>query len=226
MQAFAAVFGNPIQIVYFCLTNVWKMTDTTLNRRDQIIQISSRMFRKKGYESTTMRDIAFEVGMEAASLYHHIQSKDEILNSICFQMAEKFSLVMKEVNDIYFNAEERLRMAIKMHVELLTDNLDYSFVFLHEWRSLKEPHLAEFIKLRHAYENEFRLLVRHGIDEDVFDHVEEKFAVLSILSSVNWITEWYKPDGAMNPSEIATHISDFIMGGLRKKYITEIGYKP
>lgn len=202
------------------------MTELSINRKDQIFMISAQLFRRKGFESTTMRDIASELNIEAASLYHHISSKDEILEFICFSMAEKFSVLMKEVNDIYFNSEEKLRMAIKMHVQMLTQNLDYSFVFIHEWRSLKKEKLAEFIQLRHTYENEFRSIVKHGMDEDIFASVDEKFAVLSILSSVNWITEWYKPEGTMTPAQIAQHISDFIMGGLRKKFITEIGYKP
>jgi hypothetical protein len=117
-------------------------------------------------------------------------------------------------------------MAILNHVKLITQNQERSAVFLHEWRSLPEAALNEFLVLRNQYENGFNQIVKEGIEEDIFDSIEPKFAVLSILSSVNWINEWYKPDGKMSPGEIAKNISDFILGGLRKKLVTDPGYQP
>jgi AcrR family transcriptional regulator len=173
-----------------------------------------------------MRDIATEMGIEAASLYHHIKSKEEILETICFSLANKLLTGIAEVNDIYFNAEEKLRMAIKNHVQIISENIDQSAAFLHEWRSLSEPKLSEFKTLRDAYENEFKVILNDGINEDLFDDVDQKFATLTILSTVNWINEWYNPKGKMNAEEIAKKLSDFILGGLRKKLVTDINYKP
>ncbi len=197
-----------------------------LSRKEQIIVVAAQLFRQKGYEASSMRDIASAMRIEAASLYHHIKSKDEILELICFGMAQKFILAIAEVNDIYFNAEERLREAIFNHVKIITDDMDKSAVFLKEWRSLPSASLQEFMRLRNNYEHEFTAIVENGIQEDIFEHVDKKFAVLSILSSVNWINEWYHPDGKMQAKEIATHISDFVMGGLRKKLVTDYNYKP
>jgi TetR/AcrR family transcriptional regulator, cholesterol catabolism regulator len=203
------------------------MTDTlSISRKDQILQTAAKMFKEKGYASSSMRDIATELGIEAASLYHHIKSKEEILETICFTMADQLNAAIAEVNDIYFNAEEKLRMAIQNHVSIIAANLDQSAVFLHEWRSLSEPKLSEFKALRDAYENEIRVIIKGGINEDVFDDVDSKFATLTILSTVNWINEWYNPQGKMNATEVAQKLSDFIMGGLRKKLVTDINYKP
>jgi AcrR family transcriptional regulator len=203
------------------------MSETlSISRKEQIMQTSAKMFREKGYASTSMRDIATELGIEAASLYHHIKSKEEILETICFSMADKLLTGIAEVNDIYFNAEEKLRMAIKNHVQIISENIDQSAAFLHEWRSLSEPKLSEFKSLRDKYEREFKVILNDGINEDVFDDVDQKFATLTILSTVNWINEWYNPNGKMNAEEIAKKLSDFILGGLRKKLVTDINYKP
>ncbi|MFZ4798559.1 MAG: TetR/AcrR family transcriptional regulator [Bacteroidia bacterium] len=188
-----------------------------INRKDQIAETAAKLFRKKGYIATTMRDLATDLGIEAASIYHHVKSKEELLENICFGMANHFILNAKEVNDIYFNAEEKLRLAIKLHVETITQNQNQSAVFLQEWRNLSEPKLAQFKMLRDQYENQFTIIIIDGENEDIFDFVDKKFAVLSILSTINFVNEWYKPEGKMNAAEIADKLSNFILGGLRKK---------
>jgi AcrR family transcriptional regulator len=193
-----------------------------INRKEQIIDAAALLFKQKGYASTTMRDLATELGIEAASIYHHIKSKEELLEGICFDMANKFILIAKEVNDIYFNAEEKLRLAIKLHVETITENQNQSAVFLSEWRNLSEPKLTLFKQLRQQYENQFTIILMDGENEDIFDQVDKKFAVLSILSTINFVNEWYKPDGKMNAAEIAEKLSNFIMGGLRKRLVTDV----
>lgn len=192
---------------------------TVLSRKEQIIKTAERLFNEKGYMGTSMRDIAGELEIEAASLYSHIKSKDEILEEICFRKAGEFSKAIDEVNDIYFNSEEKLRMAVKSHVQILCRDLNASSVFLHEWRHLSEPKLNMFIQMRHKYENEFRNIIQLGEDENVFETVDKKFAVLTILSTINWITEWYKPGGSMSPVEIADNLCDFILTGLKKKSV-------
>ncbi|MFA9213842.1 MAG: TetR/AcrR family transcriptional regulator [Candidatus Methylacidiphilales bacterium] len=193
-----------------------------INRKEQIIDAAALLFKQKGYASTTMRDLATELGIEAASIYHHIKSKEELLESICFDMANKFILNAKEVNDIYFNAEQKLRSAIKLHVETITQNQNQSAVFLGEWRNLSEPKLTLFKQLRQQYENQFTIILMDGENEDIFEQVDKKFAVLSILSTINFVNEWYKPDGKMNAEEIAGKLSNFIMGGLRKRLVTDV----
>ncbi|RPI15571.1 MAG: TetR/AcrR family transcriptional regulator [Ignavibacteriae bacterium] len=187
-----------------------------LTRKEQIFLTAERLFKEKGYMASSMRDIAAELDIEAASLYSHIKSKDEILETICFRMADQFLESIAEANDLYFNAEERLKMAIKSHIKILTGDLNASSVFIREWRHLNEPRLSEFKELRNKYENEFRSILQNGEDENVFQTVDKKFAVLTILSALNWITEWYKPEGEMTSDEIAENLSAFILNGLRK----------
>ncbi len=187
-----------------------------INRKKQITETAAKLFRKKGYIATTMRDLAAELGIEAASIYHHVKSKEELLETICFDMANKFIMNAKEVNDIYFNAEEKLRLAIKLHIETITLNQNKSAVFLQEWRNLSEPNLSKFKMLRDQYENQFTIIIIDGENEDIFDFVDKKFAVLSILSTINFVNEWYNPEGKMNAAEIAEKLSNFILGGLRK----------
>ncbi len=193
------------------------MENTNITRKEQIISIAASLFRQKGYEAASMRNIAKVLGIEAASLYSHIKSKDELLETICFRKADELLKAIDEVNDLYFNAEEKLKMAITNHVKIVTGDLDASSVFLKEWRRLPEKKLGEFIKLRNKYEEGFMHILINGENENVFVAPDKKFAVLTILSAVNWITEWYSPKGHMTPDEIAEHLTGFILTGLRVK---------
>jgi AcrR family transcriptional regulator len=187
-----------------------------ISRKEQITETAAKLFSERGYMATSMRDIAEKMGIEAASLYNHISGKEEILHSICFDMAHLFIRAIDEVNDIYFDAEKKLRMAIQNHIEILTANLTRSTVFLHEWKYLTGDNRSAFIALRDKYEKEFTVIMQNGEDENLFKDVDKKFAVLNILSSLNWITEWYKPTGEMTPEQIATKLSDFVLMGLSK----------
>ncbi|MFT6004136.1 MAG: AcrR family transcriptional regulator, partial [Bacteroidia bacterium] len=102
-------------------------------RKKEILALSQSVLKEKGYAATSVRDIAKALDMEPASLYSHFKSKEDILKITCFEMADKFELAVKEVNDIYFNAEEKLRIAIKLHVEILTQNLDSALIFIRDW---------------------------------------------------------------------------------------------
>lgn len=186
-------------------------------RKKEILELAQVLFREKGYAAASVRDIASSAGVEPASLYSHIKGKEEILDAICFDMAEKFATSIHEVNDIYFDALQRLQMAVKSHIELLTKFPDASVVFLRDWRYLSDDRRAEFIALRDAYEAELRKIIQCGIDEGSFKETDVKFATLTILSSMNWVVEWYKEDGKLTTLQIADRITEFILQGLLKE---------
>ncbi|MDB4174423.1 TetR/AcrR family transcriptional regulator, partial [Bacteroidia bacterium] len=92
-------------------------------------------------------------------------------------------------------------------------------IFIRDWRNLTGTALEQFLTKRNAYEKGFRDIVQTGIDEGVFNETDKKFAALTILSSVNWIVEWYKVDGKLNAEQIADKLSNFILSGLKKEMI-------
>ena len=120
------------------------------------------------------------------------------------------------MNDIYFNAAEKLSMAIHSHIKALTQDLNASHLFVHEWRHLSDDKRAQFIERRDLYEKEFRDIVILGFEEGEFKDVDPKFATLTILASLNWVGEWYRPQGEMQPKEIAEKLTHFILSGLQK----------
>jgi len=188
------------------------MTD----RKRQILESTQQILTNKGYAATSVRDIAKALGMEPASLYSHFSSKEDILKITCFEMAHLFENAIHEINTLYFDAEQQLRMMIKQHVEILTHNLNSATIFLRDWRNLTGESLTQFTQMRNTYENGVKRIVEMGINEGRFHETDVKFAALTILSSVNWIVEWYNPKGDLSADQIAHKLSDFILSGLIK----------
>lgn len=187
------------------------------SRRHQILSTSSKLFAEKGFPGSSMRNISAQMGVEAASLYSHISSKEELLQEIIFPLGEELLKQLDEVNDIYFNGEEKLRVAIKNHVEVLCRNMDAFQVFIQDWKYLTEPHLSQFKKMRDRYESGFRQIIQTGMDENIFENLDKKFVVLTLLSSVNWVAQWYNPEGPLTPEKIAENIADILIYGIKKK---------
>ncbi|WP_108212060.1 TetR/AcrR family transcriptional regulator [Pontibacter mucosus] len=189
--------------------------EAVLTRKEQIEKTATALFKRKGYTATSMRDLANALGIEAASIYSHIRSKEEILQRVCFKMADEFFDALDAAESMAGPATVRLQRAIAAHVQVLTQNTEASAVFLHEWRHLSEPLHSNFLALRDKYEARFREIIREGIQRGEFSVPDEKFAVLTILSALNWIHTWYKPEGKMTPTEIAENLSEMLLNGLR-----------
>jgi AcrR family transcriptional regulator len=188
------------------------------NRKEEIFKTALSLMRVHGYRNTSMRDIAGALNMEAPSLYNHISSKEDLLWQTCTRIAGAFEKGIAEVNDIYFNAQEKLGMAIRSHIQVLTHDLDASYVFVHEWRHLQGDLRDALIVRRDRYEAAFREILAQGESEGVFVDSDNKFALLTILSSLNWVVEWYRPDGDMSPNQIANQLTEFILNGLNKHH--------
>jgi len=185
------------------------------NRKQQIINKATSLFQKQGYAATSMRDLASYIGIEAASLYSHIKSKEEILQTICFQMANDFFNSLEKVESADLSADIRLKNAVASHVKVLTKDSAASAVFFSEWRHLSDKYLKEFLDMRNSYENKFIQILIDGYKEGVFKKMDTKFTVLALLSSINWMPSWYKPEGQLSPEEIAENVTDVFINGLK-----------
>jgi AcrR family transcriptional regulator len=188
----------------------------SIPRKKQIELKATELFWQKGYAGTSMRDLAQVLGIEAASIYSHVKSKEEILRAICFRMADQFFAAIQNIqSQHHLTEEEKLRLSIKVHLQVITKDKHASSVFFDEWRYLSEPHLTDFLKMRDEYENWFKTIILNGSTNGEFKFVDSKMAVMSILSALNWTHRWYKPSGKYNTSELAEYISNIILNGLK-----------
>ena len=183
-------------------------------RKQQIEEQATILFRSKGYSASSMRDLASLMGMEAASLYSHIRSKEELLQKICFRMADAFFVAMEKIDQP--SADLKLAAAVKAHFQVITENLNAAAVFFNEWRHLSEPYLSEFLALRNQYEQFYLRIIEQGIQQEVFRPIDMKLAMMTILSSINWTYQWYNDQGKMSVEEIGNQLAELLINGITK----------
>lgn len=187
-----------------------------MQRKEQVLAKAEQFFAERGFHGTSMRDIADALSIQGGSLYSHIESKDDVLWEIVTSAGDRFFYAIEPIVASDLITVEKLRRVIASHVTVITDNLAAAAVYSTEWRNLLEPRRSKFAARRDEYERIIRGLVHDCIMEGVFGAVDEKFATLLMLSSLNWIYQWYKPDGPMTPDEIARRLTDMLFNGLKK----------
>lgn len=192
------------------------MAEEAMQRKEEVLVVAERLFASRGFQATSVRDIADALDLKAGSLYAHMESKDDLLWEILCAAADRFFTAIEPIVGSNLLTLEKLKRVMAAHVEVITNNLTAAAVYSSEWRHLSAARRKEFAARRDAYEEIVRGLVRQCIREGTFADMDEKFATLLILSAINWIYQWYRADGPMTPDEIARKLTDLLLNGLKR----------
>ena len=187
-------------------------------RKQEILEAAQQLFSQKGYNAASMRDVAKALDIKPASLYSHYDSKDDILWEIATRCANEFHVQVGPFANEEIPVQKRLEKMIKAHVRVIVKNINASAIFFHEWKHLNEPRRSEYAKSISDYQVLFRNLIKEGMDKQIFrEDLRPGFTTAMILSSVNWIHQWFKDGRGMNPDNIGEQAVNIILGGLYKK---------
>lgn len=184
------------------------------DKQSEIFAAALRLFQAKGYHGASMQDLADAVGMQKASLYYYFRSKEELLVRVCERGTGAFTQELEEIVASNLSASEKLRRAIACHLAALCEQLDLFTVFLREQKFLGA---TEKKKLRGEGKRHAELLaviLQQGVSTREFREVNITVTTLAILGMCNWLNEWYSPDGALEPREIAAMFSELVLTGL------------
>ncbi len=185
-------------------------------KKDVITQKASALFKKRGYSSTSMREIAETVGVEAPSLYNHIGSKSELLQTICFKIAEAFTSYLDTTENMTGNAAFKMENIIRFHIQMMINNFDEVYVANHEWKHLKEPHLGNFLIQRRGYEKRLIILMESGIANKEFKTSNPHVSVLTILSAVRGLEFWQQHKKNISSQLLEDDMVNHLLKGIIK----------
>lgn len=186
-----------------------------LSRKEEIRNCAAKLFRKKGYKATSMRDIADGVGIKAASIYNHINSKQELLSELLLDIANLFTSEMRSISASSLDTEEKLNRLITLHIKLTVDHTNAISLIAGEWVHLEEPEKEQYITLRDEYENSFREIIETGKKEGVFKDVDTDIALFSILSTLRWLYSWYSKNSDYNLIDLEKQMNLCLITGLK-----------
>ena len=188
--------------------------------RERILTISAALFRENGFERTSVRDIAKACSMLPGSLHYRYRAKEDILVDMMRLAIENIIFGIVEVISSVQDPLEKLRAALRSHVNVLMSGDDMVYVLLFEWRSLQGAARLQMIAERDRYENHWQtILDTLKVEGYIREDVNTDILRLIGLGAVNWVAIWYNADGKYSLEQIGDAIWQMMTRGvLNTKY--------
>lgn len=180
--------------------------------RDALVEAAARLFREKGYERTTVRDLADAVGMQSGSLFYHFSSKGEILYEVMRRGIDDLTVAVRLELKACASPREELITMTRTHLRTLLSNTQASLAsLLYEWRSLPDEQRDQVVTLRDQYESLCREVIAQAMETGVVKKGDPKLMVRLWLGALNWSSQWYNVDGSLSIDDLAEEIVDLIL---------------
>jgi AcrR family transcriptional regulator len=182
-------------------------------KKREILDAASRVFRRKGLHSSGMRDIAAELDMAVGNLYYYFRDKEDLLAFIQQTTLTSLRSLAARVEDLDLRADRKLWLLVAGHVTLLNEETPGSLAHL-EVEALGEDRRRPIQEGRDEYERTFRRLIDEGVAGGVFRTSDAKVAALALLGAANWSVKWFRPGGGKTAREIGRDMADLLVQGL------------
>jgi TetR/AcrR family transcriptional regulator, cholesterol catabolism regulator len=194
--------------------------DTTIDPRQEILRTAARLFQQQGYDGTSMNDVAAALKLSKGGLYHHFQSKDEILfNLMDHAMDITQERVINAVRGIA-GPEARLRALIRLHINVVLSIRDREItVMLHENHPLPPP-LRKRINTRKKEYVQFveKLVAEVQSARGSKSNVTPRAATFALMGMINWIYQWFRPDGTLSEEGLVRQYTEIFFAGAFQEF--------
>ncbi|HXV59622.1 MAG TPA: TetR/AcrR family transcriptional regulator [Vicinamibacteria bacterium] len=187
-------------------------------RRAQILEKAAHLFCVKGYDSTSMSDIADEVGITKAGLYYFVESKEHLLYLITDYGLDLLDETVIQPLEVVAEPRQHLQQLIRLHVHMVLNRPREVTIILHERTALTGVYREKILQRKKDYINYVRHLLKQlQASGDARADVDPTAATFFLLGALNWVYQWYKVDGPLSEEQLATElISLFTKGFLTR----------
>jgi len=181
------------------------------NRRDQLIRASARLFREKGYDGTSVRDIAAATGMQSGSWVYHFRTKQDILAAVMEEGLARALERIEAIAALELEPREKFRALVRTHLEnLLGPGRDFIPVLLYEWRSLEPSQRPRVIAPQKRYEQAWTDVIR-DLQARGDWALPTRADRLLMFGALNWIAHWYRSRGGLTVDELTDECVRFFL---------------
>jgi AcrR family transcriptional regulator len=181
-------------------------------KRREVIATAARLFAQRGYRETSMSDLTEATGLAAGGLYHYIESKDELLISICDDLLDPLLERAREILAADAPPPEQLRELLHAWLAQIASHRDHMLVFAQERHVIeREPQWRQVRAQREAFEEILDEVLARGEADGSMRFADRAFTLLTLLGMVNYTPQWLDPGGRLAPAQIADGYCDLIL---------------
>jgi AcrR family transcriptional regulator len=182
---------------------------------DELLQVVAREFLDRGYDATSMEDLARATGLTKSSIYHHVAGKEELLRLAVARAVDALFAVLDEPASTTGRAVDRLEHVVRRSVEVLAAQLPYVTLLLRVRGNTGAERWA--LERRREFDKRLSALVQAAIDEgDVRADLDPRLVTRLLFGTVNSVAEWFRPDGGHRVQEVADTLVRLAFGGLAR----------
>ncbi|WP_121908003.1 TetR/AcrR family transcriptional regulator [Ulvibacter antarcticus] len=185
-----------------------------MTRKEEIVSVASQLFKEKGYNAVSMRDIAQAMGIKAASLYNHITGKQEILSTLILKVAYEFTSGMSSVLDKPTRPLQKIEDLIILHIDVTVNYSEGLAALNNDWMHLENQDLDAFVKMREDYEANFRSIIKEGIEVGEFKPRHPEVILFSILSTLRTLHLWFQKRGKLDVNVLKKDMVEVLIKGM------------
>ena len=174
--------------------------------RGRLLAKAAHLFREKGYERTTVRDLAAEVGIQSGSIFHHFRTKEDILKAVMTEAILVNTERMRERQSLAASTREEIAALVQCELESINgDTGEAMAVLVYEWRSLSDANRRSILELRDIYEGIWLDTLEHARAEGLVQ--ADPFILRRFLTgALSWTITWYRPDGDMTIRDLTAQV--------------------
>lgn len=184
-------------------------------KREAVLRTAAALFCTRGYNSTQMSDVARQLGVTKPTIYYYFKNKEEVLVA-CFEGG--FELIEATLSSPETQARtgaERLRGALYAYAEIMTTELGKCAALI-PTNELSDENRKRIIDHRRRYDSRIRTLVADAVADGTIRPCDPKIATFAVLSGLNGLARWHRPDGTIPPGELAHMVVDQLFAGFEK----------
>ncbi|PMR67706.1 TetR/AcrR family transcriptional regulator [Halomonas heilongjiangensis] len=175
-------------------------------RRKELTRQAAQLFVQEGFDRTTVRMLAQEMGIKSGSLFHHFRDKQEILAAVIEEGTQNALAIARETLQQCDNTPEaRLHAMARAHLETLLTDRNAHVVALYEWRRLDTAARDHLSHLRDAYEALWEEVIDEALAAGLI-HGDRFLVSRFVMGALNWTVRWYDPSGARSPDDLAREL--------------------
>ena len=180
-------------------------------RRGQLIRESARLFRQKGFEATSVRDIAAATGLQSGSWVYHFKTKQDILAAVMEEGLQRALERIEAIGREQLSPREHFRALLRAHLDtILAPGQDFIPVLLYEWRALAKKSRPRVVALQRRYESVWDQVIaqlQHSGEWAQPTRIDR----LLMFGALNWMAHWYRPNGPFDVAQLAEEAERFFL---------------